>query len=112
MVESAEESEGQATVRLEYDPVADAASVEVDGPVGPEDIADLAELDQDRNVRLDARGHAVEYEFLNVRRHGVRLDDIADGRDRENLRRLFREAGFRERDWSTPRPAPATRPVG
>ena len=99
-------------MRMEYDPQADAASVEVRGPVEPRDTADLEALDQDRNVRYDAQGFPIEYEFLNVQRFGVRLDDIADRAHREELARLFREAGFRERDWSVPRPASAKRQAG
>jgi hypothetical protein len=90
-----------ARMKLHYDPKADAASVEVDGPADAERIAFLEELDRDRKLRLDAAGSPVEYEFLNVRRWGVRLDDLEH---RDELSRLFQEAGFSERSWSSPRP--------
>jgi hypothetical protein len=99
-------------MKMEYDPRADAASVEVRGPIEPGDVADLEILDQDRNVRYDAQGRPVEYEFLNVKRHGVRLDDIVDPEHRQELARLFREAGFRERDWGSPRPTSKRRRAG
>lgn len=89
-------------MKLYYDPRADAASVEVDESSDSSEIAFIDELDQDRNVRCDADGHAVEYEFLNVRRWGVRLDDLEH---RDELARLFRDAGFSERTWGSPRPA-------
>jgi len=93
-------------MKLYYDPKADAASVEVDGPADAARIAFLEELDQDRNVRCDADGHAVEYELLNVRRWGVRLDDLEH---RDELTQLFQDAGFTERAWSSPRPRSETR---
>lgn len=88
-------------MKLDYDERADAASVEVDGPIPPGGVAFTEELDQDRNVRYDTDDRIIEYEFLDVRRHGVRLDDLEH---RDELRRLFREAGFSERDWGTPYP--------
>jgi hypothetical protein len=93
-------------MKLIYDPRVDAASVEVRGPVGPDDVEHLEMLDQDRNVRYGVDDQVVEYEFLNVRRYGVRLDDLEH---REELARLFGEAGFAERDWSAPRPQPRPR---
>ena len=62
-------------------------------------MAFTEELDQDRNVRYDADDRVIEYEFLNVCRYGVKLDDLEH---RDELRALFREAGFAERDWGTP----------
>jgi uncharacterized protein YuzE len=86
-------------MRLKYDPIADAAYVEVHGPVLPGAV-DLTEpLDQDRLLDYDADDRVIGYEFLNVRRYGVRLDDLEH---REDLSRLFREAGFQERTWGTP----------
>ncbi len=90
-------------MRLDYSGQADAASVEVRGPIPRGGVAFTEELDQDRNVRYDADDRIIEYEFLNVRRYGVRLDDLEH---RDELRALFREAGFGERDWSAPNPAP------
>ena len=86
-------------MHLEYDETVDAASVEVAGPIPPGGVAFTEELDQDRNVRYNADDRVIEYEFLNVRRYGVKLDDLEH---REELRALFREAGFTERDWGTP----------
>ncbi len=90
-------------MKLQYDSTADAASVEVDGPTTPGRTAYTEELDQDRIVDFDADERVIQYEFLNVRRLGVRLDDLTH---RDQLARLFAEAGFRERTWSTPSPAP------
>ena len=59
------------------------------------------ELDADRLVHYDADDEIVEYEFLNAKRYGVRLDDLEH---REELARLFAEAGFVERDWGHPIP--------
>ncbi|MDQ3811133.1 MAG: hypothetical protein M3336_12670, partial [Chloroflexota bacterium] len=50
------------------------------------------ELDQDRNVKFDSADRIVRYEFLNVRRSGVRVNDLPH---REELARLFGTAGFR-----------------
>ena len=86
-------------MHLEYDETVDAASVEVIGPIPRGGVAFTEELDQDRNVRYDADDRIIEYEFLNVRRYGVRLDDLEH---RDELRTLFRAAGFAERDWGTP----------
>jgi len=69
--------------------------------VGPEDTDDSERLDADRIVRYGADGHPLMYSFLNVRRYGVRLDDLEH---RAELAALFREAGFQERDWSHPIP--------
>ncbi len=89
-------------MRLIYDPKGDSVAVLVSGEIGPDDTADVRELDCDRIVRYDANDHAIEYQFFNVERHGVRLDDIDDTAHRSELVRVFREAGFRERDWSQP----------
>ena len=86
-------------MELRYDPRADAASVEVDGPTPPGRVDGSEQLDQDRVIKFDADDRILVYEFHHVRRHGVKLDDL-DHRD--ELRALFREAGFAERDWSTP----------
>ncbi len=86
-------------MNMTYSERADAGSVEVAGPIPPGGVAFTAELDQDRNVRYGADDRIIEYEFLNVRRHGVKLDDLEH---RDELRATFREAGFAERDWGTP----------
>ena len=83
-------------MKLEYDPQADAASVLVSGPDVPGRRDALDRLDADRLIHYDAADDIIEYEFLNVRRYGVRLDDLEH---RAELAALFAEAGFRERDW-------------
>jgi hypothetical protein len=82
-------------MKLEYDATVDAASVLVRGPIIPGGDHHKERLDADRFVR-DADGDILEYEFLNVKRYGVRLDDL---QHRDELRALFRAAGFSERDW-------------
>jgi hypothetical protein len=89
-------------VELIYDAQGDSAAVLTAGEIGPGDTADVRELDADRIVRYGAAGRAIEYQFFDVRRHGVRLDDLENGDDRAALARLFREAGFEERTWGTP----------
>ena len=89
----------ETAMKLTYDPQADAASVEVSGPILPGGDHYKEPLDQDRFVRFDPDDEIIEYEFLNVKRYGVRLDDLEH---RQELAALFREAGFQERDWSTP----------
>ena len=86
-------------MELRYDERADAAAVDVHGRIVPGTVAFTEELDQDRNVRYDPDDRVLGYRFLNVRRYGVRLDDLEH---RDELRALFREAGFSERDWGTP----------
>jgi len=86
-------------MNIRYDPQVDAAYVEVHGPIPPGGVDDTELLDQDRMVDYDADDRIVGYEFLNVRRYGVRLDDLEH---REPLGRLFSEAGFTERDWGAP----------
>ena len=93
-------------MELEYDPKADAASVLVRGPIPPGGRDALDRLDADRLVHYDADDEIIEYEFLNVRRYGVRLDDLEH---REELATLFREAGFAERDWGHPIPTKVRR---
>jgi uncharacterized protein YuzE len=93
-------------MELEYDPQSDAAFVYLDGPIPPGGVGFTEPLDQDRLLRYDPEGRLLAYEFLSVRRHGVKLDDLEH---REELARVFREAGFRERDWSTPRGVPHVR---
>ena len=90
------------TMQLKYDPQVDAASVLVSGPIVPGGDHYKDRLDADRFVRYrESDGAVLEYEFLNVRRFGVRYDDLEH---REELARLFKEAGFQERDWGHPTP--------
>ncbi len=91
-------------MRLHYDERVDAAFVDVVGSMTPGGVDYTEELDEDRNVKYDADERIVRYEFLNVRRHGVRLDDLEH---HDELARVSRGAGFRERDQSTPRPVRA-----
>ena len=93
-------------MNLTYSERGDVAFVEVAGPIPAGGVDFTEEVDRDRNVKYDAEARIIGYEFLNVRRFGVRLDDLEH---RDELRRLFREAGFAERDWGTPRPAPTPR---
>ena len=92
-------------MKLTYDEHVDAAYVYVAGPIAPGGVDYTEELDQDRNVDRDANDVILGYEFLNARRHGVRLDDLEH---RAELAQIFRDAGFKERNWSTPRPSPQT----
>jgi hypothetical protein len=92
-------------MKLIYDPKADAAAVLVRGDLAPGERDGFERLDADRFVHFDASDHVVEYQFLNVRRFGVRLDDIEDVEHRRELSHLFRDAGFTERDWGHPLPA-------
>ena len=89
-------------MKLKYYEQSDSAIVLTAGEIGPDDTADVRELDTDRIVRYAADGRAIEYQFFNVRRHGVRLDDLESVDDRAGLSQLFREAGFQERTWGTP----------
>ena len=89
------------TLELKYDPGADAASVLVRGPIAPGSRDALDRLDADRLIHYDADDEIIEYEFLNVRRYGVRLDDLEH---RDELTRLFEDAGFQQRDWGHPIP--------
>ena len=83
-------------MELRYDPRADAASVLLRGPIEPGGDHHKERLDADRFVRYADDGAVLEYEFQNARRYGVGLDDLAH---RDELARLFAEAGFSERDW-------------
>jgi uncharacterized protein YuzE len=93
-------------MKLTYDERGDAAYVYTVGPIPPGGVDATEELDQDRNVDYDAQNRIVGYEFLNVRRYGVKLDDLEH---RDELACVFREAGFSERDWGSPRPSPQPR---
>ena len=89
-------------MQLRYDSKADAASVLVRGPIEPGGDHHKDRLDADRFVRIrNADDAIIEYEFLNVKRCGVRLDDLEH---HEELAALFREAGFKEREWGHPVP--------
>jgi hypothetical protein len=98
---AAEVEEATKTMILKYDPQVDAASVLTRGPITPGGDHHKERVDSDRFIRYDVDDEIVEYEFLNVKRYGVRLDDLEH---REELARLFAEAGFAERDWSHPIP--------
>ena len=93
-------------MKLTYDEQADAAYVEVSGPIAPGGVDYTEEMDQDRNIDRDAEDAVLGYEFLNAKRHGVRLDDLEH---RQELSALFRDAGFQERDWSSQRSSPHDR---
>ena len=86
-------------MELNYDQQGDAAFVYVSGPLAPGSIGGTKQLDQDRLIRFDREDRILAYEFLGVRRFGVRVDDLEH---RDELRALFRAAGFTERDWSAP----------
>jgi hypothetical protein len=98
-MEQAGEQEAATAMELIYDQQGDSAAVLTNGEIGPENTADVQEQDSDRIVRYDADGRIIEYQFFNVRRYGVRLNDLAD---RDELAALFRAAGISERDWSQP----------
>ena len=90
------------TIQLRYDRQVDAASVYVRGPIVPGGEHHKEQIDADRYVRYsDADDSVLQYEFLNVKRFGVRLDDLEH---RDELAALFGEAGFQIRDWSHPIP--------
>ena len=93
-------------MQLDYDERGDAAFVYLDGPLVPGRGGGTEQLDEDRLIRFDADDRVIAYEFLRARRYGVRIDDLEH---RGELRALFHEAGFVERDWSTPRPEPRPR---
>jgi hypothetical protein len=100
MVGQAQQPEATAmTMILKYDERGDTAAVLMDGEIGPDDTADVRELDADRIARYNESGRVIEYQFFNARRYGVRLDDL-DRRD--ELTRVFRDVGMPERDWSAP----------
>lgn len=88
-------------MKLTYDPQADAAYVYVVESIPDGGVDGTHSLDMDRNVDYDTQDRLIGYEFLNVRRLGVRLDDLEH---RDELARLFREAGIEERHWSEPWP--------
>ena len=94
-------------MELRYDPKADAASVLVSGPIEPGGEHHKDRLDEDRFIRYrDSDNEIMQYEFLNVKRYGVRLDDLEH---REKLAVVFRQAGFHERDWGHPIPTKVIR---
>ena len=86
-------------MELNYDQQGDAAFVYVSGPLAPGSIGRTTQLDQDRLIRFDRDDRVLAYEFLGVRRFGVRVDDLEH---RDELRTVFRDAGIPERDWSAP----------
>jgi uncharacterized protein YuzE len=77
------------TMLLQYDREADAAYVEVAGPIQEGGVArteDVSRHDQyERGIDYDAEGRIVGYEFLNVSR-GV---DLADLPHRDELAAVF-----------------------
>jgi hypothetical protein len=94
-------------MELRYDPKADAASVLIRGPIDPGGNHHKDRLDADRFIRYcDDDDAVIQYEFLNVRRYGVRLDDLEH---RQELAALFREAGIQERNWGHPIPTTVIR---
>jgi hypothetical protein len=93
-------------MQLKFDPRADAASVLLGPPIIPGGNHHKEQIDEDRLIRYnDDDGSILEYEFLNVRRFGVRLDDLEH---RQELAALFKEAGIQERDWGHPIPTKVT----
>jgi hypothetical protein len=99
--------EETSMMELCYDPKVDAASVLVCGPIEPGGDHHKDRIDADRFVRYrDSDNAIIQYEFLNVKRYGVRLDDLEH---REELEALFREAGFQERAWVHPIPTKVIR---
>jgi uncharacterized protein YuzE len=86
----------ETPMKLKYDERADAAYVTVGREERDGTVDSTERRDQDRNVDYEAEDRIIGYEFLNVRRFGVRLDDLEH---RAELARLFRDAGFEERDW-------------
>src|SRR5690242_6389975 len=84
-------------MRLILDEQGDSAAVLTGSEIGPDDTAEVRELDADRVARYDAAGNVIEYQFFNVKRHGVRLDDLEH---RAALARLFADTGIAERTWS------------
>ena len=94
-------------MELKYDHRADAAAVRTRGEIPPGGVADTERLDADRLVHYDEAGAILKYEFLNVRRFGVRLDDL---QHRDELAALFSREGFVERDWGHPIPTKRRRP--
>src|SRR3954447_9892674 len=86
-------------MELIYHQQGDTAAVLVRGEIGPNDTADVRQLDNDRIVRYGTDGRPIEYQFFNARRLGVRIDDLEHA---EELARLFLGAGVRQRTWSDP----------
>ena len=94
-------------MQLKYDEKVDAASVLVGGAIEPGGQHAKDRLDADRFVRYsESNQEILEYEFLNVRRYGVRLDDL---QHHDELTRLFRDAGFDVRDHVDPIPTKVIR---
>jgi hypothetical protein len=89
-------------MELQYDAKADAASILVCGQIEPSGDHHKDRLDADRFVRYrDSDNAIIQYEFLNVKRYGVRLDDLEH---HDELATLFRGEGFQVRDWGHPIP--------
>jgi uncharacterized protein YuzE len=106
---AAQVEEAAKAMKLKYDPQVDAAAVLVRGEIAPGGVDATERMDADRFIHYDADDEVIEYQFLNVRRYGVRLDDIDDLEHRAELGQLFKEAGFEERDWGHPIPTRVTR---
>jgi|SRR3954454_10987283 hypothetical protein len=86
-------------MELIYHQQGDTAAVLVHGEIGPNDTADVQQLDNDRIVRYGTDGHPIEYQFFNARRLGVRVNDLEHA---DKLSRLFIGAGISQRTWSDP----------
>jgi len=87
-------------MELRHDDTVDAASVLVRATPDACAAHFKERLHQDRFVRYrDSDDAVLEYAFLNVGCHGVRLDDLEH---QDELRALFRAAGFKERGWGAP----------
>jgi hypothetical protein len=84
---------------LIYHQQGDSAAVLVHGEIGPDDTAEVQQLDNDRIVRYGEHGHPIEYQFFNARRLGVRVNDLEHA---DELSRLFDGAGIPQRTWSDP----------
>ncbi len=86
-------------MELIYHQQGDSAAVLVRGEIGPDDTADVRQLDNDRIVRYGADGLPIEYQFFDARRLGVRVDDLEHA---DELALLFHGAGIHLRTWSDP----------
>jgi hypothetical protein len=86
-------------MELIYHQQGDTAAVLVHGEIGPNDTADVRQLDNERIVRYGEDGRPIEYQFLDAHRLGVRVNDLEHA---DELAQLFLGAGIRLRTWSDP----------